>query len=210
MDVVLGAETQGIQKYTEPWDQLSIAKLVPNSCFRSKEDYWACREEFGTILCIFWQKLRPPDEYKREINHCLCILVDGLVPSCSKLVHLWKDFSLHGHTAEAAHTNMRCTCFYFDWSGRFALFSCIKAMTINISLVVYFKRLRSRSACYYRDQIWKYREEAMTLSSWPLTWFLPRLKPFLISFLSQHWWRKSSLIVIYFMKLIVSVNRFTN
>ena len=53
MDVVLGAETQGIQKYTEPWDQLSIAKLVPNSCFRSKEDYWACREEFGTILCIF-------------------------------------------------------------------------------------------------------------------------------------------------------------
>ena len=49
LDVVLGAESQGMQKYTEPWDKLSIDKLAPNACFRSKEEYWSCREEFGKI-----------------------------------------------------------------------------------------------------------------------------------------------------------------
>lgn len=47
LDLVLGAASQELQKSTAPWDTLPVESLTPKTCFRNKEEYWECREEFG-------------------------------------------------------------------------------------------------------------------------------------------------------------------
>lgn len=50
LDAVLGAESQEMQKYTEPWDKLPVESITPDACFRSKEECWEYREAFGILL----------------------------------------------------------------------------------------------------------------------------------------------------------------